>query len=292
MLMFLGLIGIVLLIIIIFRLIRGKNQAQALKLSDLGTIMDRSISAYRRHVLATLILSTVCVILGTNSVYSGSIFGLLTAGLRSTVSQTSLDTMLSWSSIMVLIGALGIGKTLLAYGAALAMYTERTDQPVTIGSLVPRQRIGAVVALVALMIIPSLLAAFLGWIGGLVALLWALAPVVMAFEGLRPWAAMKRSVALVRKNYSGLLNTLVPLWLIGWIVVGTPLLALLWVMQWLGLVQPSLMTLLLLGCWLIGQICVAPITAYGAACFYLYLQERDAPPMATWEGAAEQAMLP
>jgi hypothetical protein len=272
----LGVVAIALVIIVVVRLFTRKKRPNALNMRDIGTIMDRSISAYRRHFVPALLFSTICVFLGTGSGGSGTLLANLNTWLTLFDDGTTSDFVQFATSFIVLFSALGIGSTLLAYGVALGLRAEQMGQPVSFMTLLPRQRIGAVIGLTALMIVPSLLGGLLGVIGALIALIWVAAPVVMVFEQLSPWGSMKRSVSLIRANYSGVLNTLVPLWLIGWLLFGTPLFAGVWLLQSLGIINESLVPQLLLASWLLGQIFVAPLVAFGATCSYLYIQEKSA----------------
>jgi hypothetical protein len=269
-------IGLALVVIVIIRLIRRKKRPATFRLRDVGSMIDRSISAYRRHLLPALILSAICLPLGSSSTYSVS---LLSGMLPFVILPDSTTPMMFLIAGLSLINALGIGKTLLACGVAAGMRAAREGQPVTLGAFFPRRRLGAVLGLVLLMIIPSILSAMLGFIGGLIALFWAVAPAVMLHEDLGPWAATKRSTTIVRANYSALLNTVVPLWVIGWLIVGTPLFVGLWLLGFLGLASGAMASTLLLCGWVIAQVCVAPITAFGSICFYLYVQEHTPAPL-------------
>jgi hypothetical protein len=285
MLIILALIGLVIVVLVGVRIARRKKRPGAFSLRDVGTIIDRSISAYRRHLLPTLILSALCLPLGTSSRFSLSLLGGRYPFAFSSTPSVSSEPLLFLIGALSLLSAFGIGQTLLAYGVAAGMRAERLGQPVTLGGLIPRQRPLALLGLVLLMIIPAILSTLVGIFGMLFAVLWAVAPAVLLHEGLGPWAAVKRSFAIVRPHYSTLLNTLVPLWLIGWLVVGTPLFAGLWLLDLLGVVSDTVTTTLLFCAWVVGQVCVAPVMAFGAVCFYLYVQEHTAPPVAPPEAA-------
>jgi hypothetical protein len=64
------LIALVLVGLMVVRLARRKKRPGELGLRDAGTIIDLSISAYRRHLLPALLLSALCFPLG--STYHGS----------------------------------------------------------------------------------------------------------------------------------------------------------------------------------------------------------------------------
>jgi hypothetical protein len=271
------LIFLVLLVLVVVRLVRRKKRPGAFALRDVGTMIDRSISTYRRHLLPALILSALCFPLGSSSYSSLSLLsGVYPFILSSTTGASSFEPLLFLIGVLSVLAALGIGQTLLACGVAAGMRAERLGQPVTLGAMIPRQRPMAVFGLALLMIFPAILSTLVGIIGMLFSVLWAVAPVVLLHEDLGPWAAVKRSFAIVRPHYSALLNTLVALWLIGWLVVGTPIFAGLWLLDVLGVGGGDVSTALLVCGWVISQVCVAPATAFGAVCFYLYVQEQSA----------------
>ncbi len=265
-----GPIFIILLIVVIMRLFRRKKGQPRLGLRDTTTIIDRSIAAYRRHLVPVLILSALCFLLGSSSGYNFTLLGTLTFWLAAPEAQSSLPSLVT--SAWALLNFFGIGSTLLAVGVAAGMHTAGQGAPVAFVDFLPRQRSRALLGLVLLMVIVSILSVILGIIGLLIALFWSLAPVIMCFEGLNPWRAVRRSYALVRANYSGLLNTLVPLWLIGWLIVGLPIFGSIWLPTALGLIGTEQSALLVTLGLMLGQIAVTPLTAFGAVCFYQYIQ--------------------
>lgn len=127
-----------------------------------------------------------------------------------------------------------------------------------------------------MMIIPSLLTAFLGIIGALIGLLWAVAPVVMVYEEVGPVVATQRSFELVRRNYSALLNTLVPLWVIGWVVVGSLVVGSMFLLDRVAGLAPTLIEAVNYAGWTAGSVVVAPLVACGSLSFYLYVREFEA----------------
>lgn len=275
MLLALFFLALLLVGILIFRIVRRKPRPGAYRLHDVGTILDRSISAYRRHIVPILLLSILCLLVGSSSSYNVSLLTILLPLFTNSTSSLSVDTVVLLTGATIILNMLGIGKTILACGVVSALSIEQTGQAVTFGRLLPRQRLGAVIRLALLMIIPSVFSTLLGWLGGLFALQWMAAPAAMIYEGLGPWAAVKRSFSLVRPHYSALLNTIVPLWVISWLVVGTPLFGSVWLLTTLGLVKSTTSVLLLVATWIVGQICVAPVTAFGAVSFYLYTAEQS-----------------
>jgi hypothetical protein len=258
-------VGII--VVLAVRIVRRRKQAKGYTLHDVGTLIDRSLSAYRKHLVPILIASAVCLPLGSVSGFSQTFL----LGFAAVIMPAAPPALLL--NLLGLLGMFGVGKTLLALGVAQAMLSSSTGRAVTVSDLAPR-RPGAVIGLIALLVVPSLATAFLGIIGALIALLWALAPAALVFEELGPWAALKRSARIVRAHYSGLLNTLVPLWLIGWLVVGTLLFGSLFVLRLLVPLPPTLSAQLLLGGWMVGNIFVAPLTAFGTLSFYLSARDR------------------
>jgi hypothetical protein len=127
-----------------------------------------------------------------------------------------------------------------------------------------------------MMIIPSLLTAFLGIIGALIGLFWAVAPVVMVYEEVGPVVATQRSFDLVRRNYSALLNTLVPLWVIGWVVVGSLVVGSIFLLDRVAGLSPTLIEAVNYAGWTAGSVVVAPLVACGSLSFYLYVREFEA----------------
>jgi hypothetical protein len=262
----------VLVSFIIFRLVRRKPRPGAYGLQGVGAIIDRAISAYRRHIIPILLLSILCFFVGSSSWYN--IPPLLVILQPLPTASLSLDTYLLLTAATMIVSMLGIGKTILACGAVNAILSEQRGQKVTFGCLIPRHRLGAVLGLALLLIIPSILSMLVGWLSGLFAVLWMAAPAAMIYERLGPWAAVKRSFALVVPRYGVLVGTIVPLWVTGWLVVGTPLFGGLWLLTATGLVDSTTSFVLIVAVWIISQICVAPLPAFGAACFYLSIGEQ------------------
>ncbi len=256
-------------------IIRRIQKNTGLRLHHIGTIIDRAVWMYRQHLVPVILLTLLCLPLG----------GVASDGL-SFADWTSLFLIEESSNAMSvfrlivmgfsLIGIFGIGRTLLTYGIAQARLAYDAGAPVHLGILLPRKRFGAVAGLVAMMIIPSLLTAFLGIIGALIGLLWAVAPVVMVYEEVGPVVATQRSFALVRRNYSALLNTLVPLWVIGWVMVGSLVVGSIFLLDRVAGLSPTLIEAVNYAGWTAGSVIVAPLVACGSLSFYLYVREFEA----------------
>jgi hypothetical protein len=125
------------------------------------------------------------------------------------------------------------------------------------------------------MIAPSLINMFLGYIGALLTLSWRVVPTALVFEQLGARDAVKQGRELVKPCRIQLADVLIPLWLIGWLIAGAPLLGGFWLVNLLA--EPSLETtiaLTLLGS-ILGNVFVAPLMALGATQFYLYMRERS-----------------
>jgi hypothetical protein len=264
-------IVVILLFLLVVGLYRRRKAQPRLGLRDIATIVDRSIAAYRRHLVPALALSTLCFFLGSSSGYNVALLRTLTLGFAAPEAQASLPSLLT--NLWTLLNFLGIGSTVLAVGIATGLY-EAGNQGISVpvAAFLPLRRPWALLGLILLMSITSIVSTFLGIIGMLLAVFWSLAPVVMQFEGLSPWRAVRRSYALVRANYSALLNTLVPLWLIGWLIAGLPIFGSIWLLNVLGVVPGAQAAPLATLGLALGQIMVAPLTAFGAVCLYQYLQ--------------------
>lgn len=255
-----------------------RRKPGTLTLRDVGALIDRTFWTYRRNLVPSLLLATLCLPLGSTSGYFG-FNTLLLMFLPFTSSMNSgFDLTLATITVSSLLGVVGLGKTLLACG--LAQLLLRREQGATggIADALPRGRWGAVFGLAVLLLIPSLAANFLGILGLLLTVLWAAAPAALIFDGLGPIDAFRRSITVTWRHYSALLNVLVPLWLIGWLAVGTPLFGAGWLLWMLGSLPDELIAPLMFGAWLIGSIFVAPLSSLGALVFYRFVREHDTPP--------------
>jgi hypothetical protein len=269
------LVLIILILVIVVRRRRGKDPNR-LRLADVGTIIDRSVRSYRLHLVPMLIVSALLVPLGNFSNYAGNQVVVM-ADLILMAAGNYNSPLTALLGLITLLGTLGLGKTLLSCGVVRMLQHSQEGTPMRLSAALPHGRWGAVAGLAALMIIPSALLMYLGLIGGLVWLFFALAPVVMFYEELGPVSACKRSYRLIRKNYSPLLNTLVPLWLIGWLLVGTLLYGGLFALGLLVDIPPTLSAGLMVLFWLVGSIFVAPLVTLGAVQYYHYVREREQP---------------
>jgi hypothetical protein len=293
-------VGLIALIVMLF--LRRKNPAR-LAWSEVGTIIDRSIKAYRRHFVPLLALSAICAPLGavTSTSLSSSIVNVF-APSSMLVGDDGLRFAVRVVSMVVLVmGSLGLGKTLLACGVAQALRDEAEGLPVSLGRMLSQQRWRATIGLMLRMIVPSLLNAFLSLLGLLLTLSWRVVPTALVFEQLSARDAVKQGRALVKPVRWQLADVLVPLWLIGWLIVGAPLFGGLWLIMifFSSLSAGALEALTFLGS-IAGSAFVAPLMALGASQFYLFVRDRSTQHMeATIEAlygdgaaAASQSMVP
>jgi hypothetical protein len=123
------------------------------------------------------------------------------------------------------------------------------------------------------MIVPSLLNAFFGLLGLLATLSWRVAPAALIFEQLGAREAVKHGRALVKPVRGQLADVLAPLWLIGWLIVGVPMVGALWLIELFTSLSPGAFEALMLLGWIVGSIFVAPLVALGASQFYLFVRE-------------------
>jgi hypothetical protein len=177
--------------------------------------------------------------------------------------------------VVLVMGSLGLGKTLLACGVAQALRDESEGQPVGLGRMLGQQRWRVTIELMLRMIIPSLLNAFFGLLGLIATLSWRVAPAALVFEGLGAREAVKHGRALVKPVRGQLADVLAPLWLIGWLIVGVPMVGGLWLLELFVTLSPGALEALTLIGWIVGSIFVAPLMALGAAQFYLFVRERS-----------------
>lgn len=269
---------VLLIVLLVVRVVRRRRRGKdpnRLRLADVGTIIDRSVHSYRLHLVPLLIISALLVPLGNISNHATS--PLFVLGSATYITESSYYTATLLLGLAAFYGSLGLGKTLLACAVVRMLQHSQEGTPLRLSTALPHGRWGAVAGLAVLMIIPSLLLVHLGLIGALVWLFFALAPVVMFYEELGPVSACKRSYRLIRTNYSPLLNTLVPLWLIGWLLVGTLLYGGLFALNMLVALPPDFNGYLSILFWLVGSIFVAPLVTLGAVQYYHYVREREQP---------------
>jgi hypothetical protein len=265
-------IGLVALVVVL--ILRRRNPAR-LAWSEVGTIVDRSLRAYRRNFVPLLALSAICAPLG--GVTYASIYSFfLSRATLSLVSDDWLQTIARVISIVALVmGSLGLGKTLLACGAAQALCDEAEGEPASLGRMLGRQRWRATIGLMLRMIVPSLINAFLGYLGLLVTLSWRVAPAALVLEQLDARDAVKHGRALVKPVRGRLADVLVPLWLIGWLLAGVPMLGGLLVISLFVTLAPGALEALMLIGWIVGSVFVTPLMALGAIQFYLFVRARS-----------------
>jgi hypothetical protein len=178
--------------------------------------------------------------------------------------------------VILVMGTLGLGKTLLACGAAQALYGESSGQPSSLRRILLQQRWGATLGLMGRMIIPSLIRAFFGYLGVLLTLSWWVAPAALIFEGLGSRDAIKHGRALVKPVRGQMVDVLVALWLIGWLIAGAPLLGGFWLLNLLIQMPPQISNGAMMIGWIAGSVFVAPLMALGSIHFYLYVRDRAA----------------
>jgi hypothetical protein len=268
-----ALVGLALVI-----MFRRKKRVDRLRWSEIGTIIDRAVRAYRRYLLPLLALSAICAPLGAityTSVFSFFIDNSARSGLIGTGSLWVEALKRIILGVILVMGSLGLGKTLLACGVAQAIYDEASGQPVSLWRVLSQQRRGATLSLIVRMIIPSLLRAFFGYLGALVTLSWWVAPAAMIYERLGPRDAIKHGRAVVKAVRWQLLDVVVLLWLIGWLIAGAPLLGIFWLLNMVTTLSPATLDSLMLIGWIVGSVFVAPLTALGATHFYVFVRERS-----------------
>jgi hypothetical protein len=266
----------VIIVLIVLILVVRRNRTpnpNRLHMADIGTIIDRSVRSYRTHLVPLLVISALLVPLGNISNHASGVH-LLFAPYGIFLYST-WDFMMNMTMLIGFLGALGIGKTLLACIVVRSIQQSKDGAPIRLGEKPTEGRWNAIIGLTAIMIIPSLLMAYLGIIGSLFWLFFAAAPVVMFYEGLGPWSAFKRSYSLVKAHYSALLNTLVPLWLIGWLLAGGTLYSVLLLLDTFTMLSPTFLASLSMAIWLLGGVFVAPLITLGALQFYLLVRERE-----------------
>ncbi len=267
-------VGLVVLIVVLF--LRRRNPAR-LTWSEVGTLIDRSLRAYRRQFVPLLALSAICAPLGVVT-YSSLYSFLVTLDTPAPLDGSGdwMQTAIRCISIGVLVmGTLGLGRTLLACGVAQALRDEAEGQPVGLGRMLGQQPWRATIGLMLRMIVPSLINALFGFLGLLATLSWRVAPAALIFDQLGAGEAVKHGRALVKPVRGHLADVLAPLWLIGWLIVGVPMVGGLWLFELFGALSSGAIEALTLIGWIGGSVFVAPLTALGATQFYLFVRERS-----------------
>jgi hypothetical protein len=272
--------AVVLVALILLLVFRRRKQSNRLRLSEIGTIIDRALRAYRRNLVPLLALSAICAPLG--AVAYASIFSFFFDNAPRLPSPGSgggwLQTVRQIITIVVLVmGSLGLGRTLLACGVAQAMHDEANGQAVSLRRMLSQQRWRATVGLMGRLILPSLIRAVFGVLGTLVTLSWWVAPTALIYEGLDARAAVKHGRELVRPVRGQLADTLAPLWVIGWLIAGVPLFGAFWLLSLLVTLPAGMLDGATLVAWITGAVFVAPLMALGNTQFYLYVRDRAFP---------------
>ncbi|HEU4327920.1 MAG TPA: hypothetical protein VFS21_32590 [Roseiflexaceae bacterium] len=258
------------------QMFRLRRNPLLLRLGELGTVMDRALRAYREDLTTLLLLGVLFAPLGVlpsdGQVISSFLLGLLLAPSFGTGRPTDL----LW--LLPLVSTAGIGKVLFACCVARVAQLRAAGAPVSVRAALRHGRWRAAIGLAALLAIPSLVISFFGVFGALAGLLLALAPPLLLYEGIGPFQAVRRSLDLVWRNYSALLNTLVPLLVIGWLMVSVPLALVTLVLQLLGGLDADRQTLLVAAVYLAGSAFIAPLLAQGKVQLYLYVRGRYTAP--------------
>jgi hypothetical protein len=266
--------GVILVVIalLVVPALRGKGGDTSLR--EIGTLIDRAISSYRRALVPLLLVSLLCLPLGgAGSLgYFVSITALL--GVNSLGFNDGIDT-LGLALVISALGTLGIGTTLLACATARMLDVRAAGGPGSLGDALPRGQWRAVLGLTAVLIPVTLVANVLGILGALLGLFWVLAPAVLIVEGRGPFESLRRGAKLARRNYGALLGTLVSLYLIGWLAAGTPLFGGIALLNAARLLPEPLVDPLLLASWMLSTVFVAPLLAVGAYVLYRHARERE-----------------
>jgi len=269
--------GVIFFFVRVARSRKDNEPRQMLDMSEVGAIIDRSIWSYRQHLVPFLILSLLCLPLGISSTQNIITLLLTISAPGFFFHGSSITDVIATLLIMLrIISVFAIGKTLLSCGVARALHiaSTTTGKPVRLVDALPYRPAASVAAMVGLIAGLSLLVAFLDILGLLVALLWALAPAVMYSESIGAFRALQQGVELTMKYFSGLLRTLLLLWFIGWLVVGTPIFVSVWLLQFAFPLSSDVMSSLIFLGWIIGQVFVAPLVAIGSVHFYLFVRDR------------------
>src|SRR5262245_43653100 len=267
---------------IVVLVLRRRNPAR-LSWGEVGTIIDRSLRAYRRHFVPLLALAAVCAPIGavTSTSIASSIVSIFAPSSMLLFGGDWLQIAVRVVSTAVLVmGSLGLGKTLLACGVAQALRDESEGLPVSLGRMLGQQRWRATIGLMLRMIVPSLISAFFSFIGLLATLPWRVAPAALVFEQLGARDAVKHGRALVKPVRWQLADVLVPLWLIGWLIAGAPMFGGLWlIMIFFSSLSAGALEALTFVASIAGSVFVAPLMVMGATQFYLFVRDRSTQPM-------------
>lgn len=258
------------MVALVARLGRRRTPSKALRLGEVGLIIDRSLRRFQRLLVPLLALSLLALPLGIGGGVSSVILTQL-LGLR-----LSLGVPRGAPNALLGLGVLGVGKTLLGCGVGWALQLHGRGDAVTLGTVLRAVHWRRAASLAVLVALPSALAAALGLLGPLVALFWQMAPCALVAEELRPLAALRRSIKLVREHSSALFQTLAALWVIGWLLAGTPLLAGRVLLAATGALAPQALDRVSSALFALGTVAVAPLLAVGAFECFAYVAARDA----------------
>jgi hypothetical protein len=260
--------ALVVVVVLVAAFARGSRGVAPAELHTVGLLLDRAIGGYRRSLVPLLLLSTLLLPLGTVGGLNGFALLLVLGAAPTSANGEPLGGLAGLTVLLGLAGALGIGRTLLACGAAQLLAARAQGGGGGLADALPLGRAGHLLGLTALLVPLALIASFLGIFGALATPLWVLAPAALIVEGLGPVGAIQRGFRLARRNYLALVGTLLPLALIGWLVAATPLFGGVALLGWARLLPDDLVGPLLLGCWLLSGLFVAPLLAVGAYVCY------------------------
>lgn len=264
-------VPITIIIVLIVRLARPRRVPNAITLGDVGLIMDGALRAFVRDGLPLVALSAVLVPLGLST--GNSLLVALPFLGVDRVARMGGGSNIGWTVVTWLgwLSVFGLGHTILGCGVAQAMRLRRDGRQVSLGRILATMQWRSAVGLALVLAVPSAIASVLGIIGSLLALTWSVAPFVLVDEGLRPYQAIKRSSQIVRPKFSGLLNTLVPLWIIGWLMVGTPLFMLIFALSQVLSISFATIELFTVLTTVVGNVVVPPLIALGVFQYYQYV---------------------
>jgi hypothetical protein len=301
----------VLLIVSLARSFRQRKNPELLSSAEIGMLIDRALRAYRSRFVPLLALAALLAPLGVASPLLAPLALQLTWPMRDTFFSGEPPTI--WvlaGRAAVALTALGLGRSLLMYGAAcaLAEAAERLSLKticsallrdwkralilaiplsapsllvtlvvllVTVALAGPSASISTGFFLLALMIVGMPLMIIIGLAADV---RWALAPAAMRFESLRPVAAIRRSAEIVRAQRSGVFNLTLGLWLIGWLMVSVPVAGALLIWRLAAAPASPLIGQLAAPLWMIGSVFVAPLMAFAPLEAYLYMRDRALSP--------------
>jgi hypothetical protein len=308
------LIILALLIFSLARSFRQRKNPEVLSSAEVGVVIDRALQAYRRRLVPLLALAALLTPLGVASPLLAPLALQLIWPMRDSFFSSEPPT--AWllaGRAAAILSALGLGRSLLMYGAACALAEPAQDQSlrtiaaavlrdwrralllaiplsapsmfttlvvvlVTLALLRPSVGTSANFSLIALMIVGLPLMIILGLTTDV---RWALAPAAMRYESLKPIAAIRRSAQIVRAQRSGMSNVTLGLWLIGWLMVSVPVAGGLLAWRLIPPPVPDLSGQSAILIWMLGSVFVAPLLALGPVELYLCVRDRALSPALT-----------